>query len=342
MAEDQQIIDRWWQAFLVAGTLPDEFERVQGRLIREVFRGELPSGPVHIKVMAFPRKKDRLRYLFRALPAAHEAKMLARVREAGLPCPEVVAVRTSRRFGLPHRSMLVLRSLPLASEPEERSRRIADEVELANRLLAAGIYHSDLHRENFVRSASGELAVLDLQSASRIRSGQNPDGSVRVAVAARLLRDQPPADREQALVRMRAAGMLRSEHEVELAVSRADREGQRYRDSRVERCMTNSTEFVRRVRISGVEYRVRDPFPQGRWWSGPGDLRAAWLGQRRRHLERGQMPVFAGFFQKWWWLGGRARLYVPATCIDERIEDEVRAASLAVAGHVAGPAAPTQ
>ena len=42
--------------------------------------------------------------------------------------------------------------------------------------------------------------------------------------------------------------------------------------------------------------------------------------------------MFAAFFQKWWWLGGGSRLYVPVTCADERIEVEVQEASLAVTG----------
>jgi hypothetical protein len=44
--------------------------------------------------------------------------------------------------------------------------------------------------------------------------------------------------------------------------------------------------------------------------------------------------LFRGFFQKWWWLGGGAALYVPRACGDERIQSEVRAASLGTDGHV--------
>lgn len=341
MSDDDQVIEQWWQAFVATGALPEDLALVQGRLIRAVHRGRLPSGQVHIKVMTFPRAKDRLRYLLRGLPAAHEAQMLERVRQAGLPCPEVVAVRTQRRWGLPHRSMLVLRTLAQDAEPEQLLRRVEDEVDLAVRLLAAGIYHRDLHTENFLRTPGGELAVLDLQSALRIDSARAGAHSVRLGLAVRLLRDRSAGERDHALARMRELELLRDELEVTVASRRAAAEERRYLDSRVKRCLMNSTEFERRIRPSGVECRFRGEWPQGRWWRGPGELKAAWLGQRRRQLMEGQAPVFAAFFQKWWWLGGGARLYVPATCADERIEDEVREAALVSNAHASGPVVPS-
>ena len=56
-------------------------------------RGELPSGPVFVKVMSFPRSKDRVRYLLRPLPAAHEATWLRGMSYAKVPAPTVVEVR---------------------------------------------------------------------------------------------------------------------------------------------------------------------------------------------------------------------------------------------------------
>lgn len=326
---DQQVLAYWWQTFVATGELPPELVRVQGRLIRAVHRGELPSGPVHIKTMTFPRKKDRLRYAFRALPAVHEANMLALTRAASIPCPEVVDVRVQRRALLPHRSMLVLRSLSLSDLAANPSKRLEQEIEVTKRLVTAGIHHRDLHTENFVLMASGELAVLDMQSASRIRLGQTSLSMVRLAVASRLLRDRDEQERAHALVRMRSIGLLQSDHECESVNTRIGRQQRHYQDSRVRRCLLNSTEFSRHTQPSGVEYRLRGELPPGRWWRGGRSLRTAWIGQRARHLQEGTPPVFAAFFQKWWWLGGGAALYVPAQCEDERIEVEVQSASSA-------------
>ncbi|MGK0153584.1 MAG: tRNA A-37 threonylcarbamoyl transferase component Bud32 [Neolewinella sp.] len=328
-AADQQVLEHWWQTFVATGELPKGLVRVQGRLIRAVHRGELPSGPVHIKTMTFPRKKDRLRYAFRALPAVHEANMLALTRAAAIPCPDVVDVRVQRRAWLPHRSMLVLRSLPLSDLAPNPSQRLEQEIELAKRLVTAGIHHRDLHTENFVLMASGELAVLDMQSASQIRLGQTSSSRVRLAVASRLLRDRDEQERAPALVRMRSIGLLQSDHECESVNTRIQRLQLHYQDSRIRRCLMNSTEFSRRSQLSGVEYRLRGELPPGRWWQGGRSLRTAWIGQRARHLQEGTAPVFAAFFQKWWWLGGGAALYVPFLCEDERIEEEVRSVSSA-------------
>jgi len=329
---DEPVLERWWQTFVTTGGMPDELQHVQGRLIRAVHRGELPSGDVHIKTMSFPRAKDRLRYAFRALPAVHEADLLHAVRRAGLPCPEVVAVRTKRRFGLPHRCMLVLRTLPLTSEPEDPLQRVDDEIDMAMALLAVGIHHRDLHRENFVRTATGELCVLDLQSASVIGAGRARSFTVRLGTATRLLRDRDDGERERALIRMRATGLLANDSEVASVVSRTAQQEERFWEGRIRRCLTNSTEFERRVHPSGIEYRARGVLPEGRWWQGPGNLKDAWIGQRRRYMTGGPLPVFAAFFQKWWWLGGGGSLYVPLTCADDRIEVEVRTAASAVSG----------
>ena len=335
---DRPVIDSWWRTFVATGSVPSDLVYVQGRLIRSVYRGMLPSGPVHIKTMTFPRKKDRLRYAFRALPAEHEAKMLATTHAAGIPCPEVLFVGVQRRLLLPHRSMLVLRSLPVAEGLGSRNSRLEDEVELAHRLLCAGIHHRDLHGENFVRCESGDLAVLDMQSASRIRAHPEPLATVRVSVAARLLRDRCVEDRHWALIRMRSIGLLRSDIESSVATRQADAQARHYHESRVKRCLTNSSEFVRQTHASGVEFRLRGELPQGRWWRGDSSLRQAWVGQRTRQLQDNVPPVFAAFFQKWWWLGGGAALYVPDTCEEERIAAEVCSA-VASANQSVGPLA---
>ena len=338
---DRPVIDGWWRTFVATGSLPSDLVYLQGRLIRSVHRGLLPSGPVHITTMTFPRKKDRLRYTFRALPAEHEATMLAATHAAGIPCPEVLFVRVQRRLLLPHRSMLVLRSLPVEEGLGSPHSRLEDEIELAHRLLCAGIHHRDLHTENFVRCESGGLAVLDLQSASLIRAQQTPPAAVRTSVAARLLRDRCSEDRLRALLCMRSIGLLQSDVERDAVIRRADKQSRHYHDSRVRRCLTTSSEFVRHTRASGVEFRLRGELPQGRWWRGDSSLRQAWVGQRVRQLQDDVPPVFAAFFQKWWWLGGGAALYIPDSCVEERIAAEVCSA-VAAANPSVGPLAGSQ
>ena len=94
-------LEAWWRGFVAEGRLPEALQLVQGRLIRSVHKGPLGSGTVFVKTMSFPRAKDRLRYLLRALPAAHEAAMLRRAAAAGVRCPEVLAAFGERRLGLP-------------------------------------------------------------------------------------------------------------------------------------------------------------------------------------------------------------------------------------------------
>lgn len=331
---DAAVVDRWWRAFVGTGAVPDELECVQERLVRAVHRGALPSGPVHVKTMTFPRAKDRLRYLLRPLPAAHEAAMLRRTAAAGIPCPDVLAVRTARRAGLPHRSLLVLRSLPTidagGAPGDDPARRLADEAALAVRLLAAGIVHRDLHAGNFVRLVDGTLAVLDLQSARTSRAARRAERRLRLALAARLVRERGPAP--QWAPALLAAGLLRAAAEVAAVEARCEAERARFRRSRIGRCLGDSTEFERRVHWWGTEHRVRGGLGAGRWWRGGASLRRAWIGQRIRQVDHGAPLAFSGFFRKWWWLGGGSGLYVPAACHDERIEAEVRTASAAFDG----------
>lgn len=336
---DEAVLDGWWRHFVATGEVPGELERVQGRLVRAVHRGRLASGEVYVKTMTFPRLKDRVRYALRALPAAHEAAMLQRTAAAGIPCPPVVAVRTARRSGLPHRSMLVLRGLPVSRVEQDPVRRSADEVETAARLLDAGILHRDLHGDNFLRLLDGRLAVIDLQSARASSAAGRGARGPRLAVAARFVRERQAEMRDVVLAQLREVGILRSDSERARVLADAEREAARFARSRVRRCLSNSTEFERRVRFGGVEYRVRGVPDGGRWWPGRRrELAAAWLGQRVRQLDRGAPLFFGAFFRKWWWLGGGAALYVAAPCSDERIEVELRAANAAGTGRTCGPA----
>lgn len=319
---DAAALERWWRAFVATGRLPEELALVQARLVRTVARGDLPSGPVFVKAMTFPRAKDRLRYALRSLPAAHEAAMLRVTAAAGIRCPEVVAVRASRRLGLPDRSMLVLAALPVVPEaPPIDATRLREEAAIAARLLAAGIVHSDLHGANFVRCDDGELAVLDLQSARLRRSGPRD----RLAAAVRLLQDRTQVDAGAASAALVGAGLLATAGEASRAITLAVDGRRAFVRGRILRCFAESTEFTRRVSWRGVEHRTRGELPAGRWWRGGRELRRAWIGQRALFVLDGREPAFPAYRRNWWWLGGGGALYVPAACSDDRIEAEVRA-----------------
>lgn len=323
-AADRAVLDRWWRTLCATGALPPELPRQQGRLIRAVHRGELPSGPVFIKVMTFPRAKDRLRYLLRALPGEHEARLLERVAAAGIPCPVVVACRTARRRLLPGLSMLVLRALPTAAEQDaDPLQLLHDQAALTVRLLRAGIEHRDLHGGNFLRLRTGELAVLDLQSVVARGRDLTADRRVATAAAARLLRDvvEPQPAHGAALQR---AGLLAAA-EVAPALSRAAAERARYANGRLFRCLQDGTEFTWRLRWWGIEHRLREGLADGRWVPFGARARQAWLGQRALQLAGDRALFFRGYAQKWWWLGGGGALYVPAAS-DERIQAEAQAA----------------
>ena len=323
---DREMVDRWWQTFVATGQLPKELALVQQRLVRAVHRGSLPSGDVYVKVMAFPRGKDRLRYAVRALPARHEAAMLRATAAAGIPCPEVIAVRTARRWSLPFRSMLVLRALPAAPGDVAPRASLRDEAAIAARLLAAGIVHPDLHGDNFVPLRDGRLAVIDMQSARRCRASRRH----RFACAVKLLqhRAATTAEANDALL---GSGLLDRAGDVDLARRRAADAQRHFVQKRILRCLSESTEFSRQLRWWGVEHRIRGELPGGRWLRGRKvDLRRAWLGQRALQVVEQRVPVFPAFARNWWWLGGGAALYVPASCSDARIESEVQAAT---AGH---------
>lgn len=324
-------LDRWWRTFVDTGRLPADLPLVQGRLVRAVHRGQLPSGPVFVKVMTFPRAKDRLRYLLRSLPGAHEAAMLRATAAVGIDCPEVVAVRSARRFGLPSRSMLVLRALPHVADPPTADTRLGEEAALAARLLAAGIVHRDLHGGNFLRLTDGRLAVLDLQSASRALL--RPGASRRVATAVRLLQDREGLPRAIAAPALLRGGLLRDEAEVARAWTGVGIARARYLRGRIRRCLATSTEFTRHWQLHGVLHRTRGELGDGRWWRGGRELWRAWLGQRAMEVLEGRPPMFRAFLRKWWWLGGGGRLYAPRACSEERIEVGVRDAIAAYERH---------
>ncbi|MEO6595073.1 MAG: hypothetical protein ABIP94_10015 [Planctomycetota bacterium] len=333
-AGDRQALDRWWRTFVRTGRLPAELDLVQGRLVRAVLRGSLPSGDVFVKVMTFPRAKDRLRYAVRALPAAHEARMLRAAAAEHIRCPEVLDVRTKRRAGMPARSFLVLRALPTQTAVEvDSNARLRDEATMALRLLAIGIEHRDLHSGNFVRLGDGELAVLDLQSAS-LHGRPCLAAAQRIAAAARLLRERDvEAGHRHTL---RDLGLLQNEAEWRRVLAMVERDRMRFHRGRIRRCLLETTEFTRSRSLFGCEHRTRGELPPGRWCYGGRQLRRAWLGQRALHLLAGRPPLFPAFFQKSWWLGGGAALYVPLACSEDRIEAEIEAAAVGLDRHALG------
>jgi|GEM_PF-4924205 len=324
---DRDALAHWWRAFIRDGELPSTLQRVQGRLIRSVHRGRLGRGDVYVKTMTFPRAKDRLRYLIREMPAAHEAAMLRATAASGVACPEVVAAYTERRYGLPRRSMLVLRALDVVVEDRPPERRTADEIHLAMRLLRRGIYHGDLHGDNFVRLSSGDLAVLDMQSAQLFDPNAKEMKSRRQAVAARILRELSGAKERAAIDAMLGCQMIDSDDEVAGVLEARDRGRWRYQRARIRRCLQSSTEFERRLSWSGVCYRSRAKQSGGRWIRGGNELREAWLGQRIRQLQDDGPQMFGAFSRKWWWLGGGAALYVLDDCSDAEIQAAVTAAA---------------
>lgn len=320
-ADDAAVVDRWWRAFVAGTGLPPELTLVQSRLVRAVHRGQLPSGPVYVKTMAFPRAKDRLRYSCRALPAAHEAKLLRRLAAAGIAVPEVVAVRTRRHALLPAHSLLLLRALPVVADAASVPQRVREEAELAARMLAAGVVHRDLHGGNFVRLADGRLAALDLQSARRIGARRAASAALRVELAANLLQDRPP----ELATAVRAAGLLRDDAETARALALASSRTLAFRRRRVARCVGETTEFTRTWRWWGCEHRRRGVVDAAGRWFAAAEALAAWRGQRVRELAGLAGQPFLACRRHWPTLRGGALLVAAG------LDDAAARAAVAVA-----------
>ncbi|MGE3172735.1 MAG: lipopolysaccharide kinase InaA family protein [Planctomycetota bacterium] len=322
-ADDAAVLDGWWREVQATGALPREAALVQGRLVRQVGRATLPSGPVFVKVMAFVRGKDRLRYLLRPLPGAHEAAMLRAVAAAGVPCPEVVAVRTARRGPVPFRSMLVLRALdvatPTGAVPDAVS-QLADRAALAARLLAAGLLHPDLNADNFVPLADGRLAVLDLQSMRPVRDR----AAAGRRMAARLLLEAADVEPDRALGLLAAAGLCSADDGRVAAAAAA--EAHAWLRQRVLRCLGTSTGFERRgTAWTVVEHRRRGELPPGRWRAGGAELLDCWLGQRLLEVCEARPPRLPALRRAPRWRARRQAVYIPRTMSDAEAERELDA-----------------
>ena len=315
-AADLQL-EAWWRECVArSGRLPAAATPVQGRLVREVGRAELAGvGAVYLKVMGFPRAKDRLRYLLRARPARREADLLAAARAAGIPCPDVLAARTCRRLGLPRVSLLVTRALATAAGAPAA----AQIAQLSAALAAAGIFHPDLHPGNFVLLADGGCAVLDLQSA---RQQRGPLGrGARIAMGAKLLAGAAAgAGLGEELL---AAGLLPDPAALGVARQQAARLQVREQQRRIERCWQVSTEFVRERRFGAICHRRRpvDLSGEGTWVCGGRELRRYWVGDRVREVLGHEPPLLGALIRNSWWFPRAHSVYIPRPCGHELLQE---------------------
>lgn len=318
-------LEAWWCACLARpGELPKGVQPVQGRLVRRVGVGETQGGTrAFLKLMAFPRAKDKLRYVHRALPARHEATLLARLPTLGIPAPEVLLARTARRFGLPHLSLLVTKALPIADD-QVLEARFPEVAALAARLAAAGIDHHDLNRGNFVALRDGGLAVLDLQSARD--HGAPLSLEPRLRMASKLL-DAFGATLHHAEA-LRTSGLVPGTVAAEELVARAAAVRAKEVTKRIVRCLLESTEFTCQVRPSGILHRRRTcdlAGPEGTWIEGGRELLRWWIGDRANEVLGHGSPRIGALFRNSCWLLQRGRLYIPGPSGHAVLRDHVQA-----------------
>lgn len=276
-------------------------------------RGLAAGEDVFVKLMSFPRPRDRLRYAFRCLPAVHEARMLELVARLGIPCPAVLAVRAARRGPLPRRSMLVLRALSTRADADLWGPRgLEERAALTRRLLEGGILHPDLHADNFVRLEDGRLAVLDLQSARPCTRAATL--RTRIAVAARLvegLESASPRDVEEMVERpFLAAGLLPNRDAVARAIETAARFRRAWVASRIRRCLAESTEFAARFSWRGIRHERRSSGEGVAIHRGGRELRQWWIGDRALEVLEGRSPRLHAYFRPWPWFPGQHAVYI--------------------------------
>ncbi len=284
-------LEEWVRSCAVSpGALPPGVEHVQSRLIRAVGRGEIPSvGTAFVKVMGFPRGKDRLRYVHRTLPGRHEAQVLDIVaaRAPGLPVPEVLAWAGSRSFGcVPRVSVLVTRGLEVDAEAPVPD--LAARIAAARQLCDAGVEHGDLHPDNFVRLVDGRTAALDLQSAS-VHAGSLGVGA-RLRVVAKLIESEDGSAVDAAV----DGGLLRAT-EREVACHHVARLRVQTIDRRVRRCLQESSEFVRNIGVAAVRHARRGSPAESALVRLPArDALPLWIGDRVLEVIDGRVPLLTG------------------------------------------------
>lgn len=301
---DQARLEEWWQHALAnPQQLPPGLDLVHARLVRAVGRGELPdAGPVFVKLMWFPRAKDRLRYTFRALPGAHEAALFEHCRSRGVGVPTVLSVRARRQLGRPRLSMLVTASLPLLADPPSAQAI----VEAVQQLIAVNLFHPDLHAGNFLPLRDGSVAVIDLQSA-RIRTAGLNDRDRRVMFA-KLLDPAGGAGVER-LGQVLVEKNLCSAAQVDRARADAGAVNRRELAVRIRRCLRESTEFSVRMGLFGTLYRRRAVETLGESVEGGAELVRYWIGDRVLEILESRPPICHALYRGRW--PGRHRLFVP-------------------------------
>ncbi len=285
---------------------------MQARLVRAVGRAELPTvGQVFLKVMNFPRAKDQLRYSLRALPAMHEARMLQVLQQANIPCPEVLWAGSQRRTLLPSLSMLVTQALDLADTDADAdadtdaSVSVPEMVAMAQALIAAGVYHPDLNRGNFLQLRDGRVAVLDLQSA-RLGSKGLTDGR-RLQMLMRLLGDQPESERQAIMAAMLQQGLLQAAEEAQVWQALGQLQRQQL-IGRIRRCMQESTIFTVQWSGHGVSYQRRNMDAKPEVVEGGGEMLRYWIGDRALEVLDGHAPILAACHRPWPLLPGKNQL----------------------------------
>jgi hypothetical protein len=303
---DDAVLQLWLDACRRRpGSLPDGVEPVQTRLIRAVGRGVLPdSGAVFLKTMGFPRGRDRIRYVHRALPAIHESAMLARVAEIGIACPAVVRAIGERRCGVPRLSVLVTAAIDGDDRIELRPA-----AALAAALADHGVFHPDLNRGNFLRRRqTGELAILDLQSARRFAGPLNRARRRKMAV--KFVAELGADAIEAATAAVVSSGLVEP---TEVDAIRSGVESMRRADvgRRIRRCTRTSSEFEAVRLWNGRVFRRRECATRSGDWVRRPDAIRLWIGDRALEVLDGTSPILGAMFRKSWWLRGENSVYIP-------------------------------
>ena len=285
---DRRQIEAWWEEIVRTPTdLPTGVTQVQARLVRVVGRGTLPSGAgVFLKVMGFPRAKDKLRYSLRALPAVHEASILRYLATTEVRVPEVLAAHGIRRRGLPHASLLATRALSVAS-----TELLPDPVlDVVFALRDVGVFHPDLHTDNFVPLDDGAIAVLDMQSARRRRTVQHEDMN-RMLATLFAHRAYQGASIEPWCAALRARDY--DEQSVGRIQDLAERVNSRARCDWLQRCLKESTQFSVQPGVLHTRYERRAMVDKGEWVEGGEEMFRYWMGDRALEILAGSTPVLA-------------------------------------------------
>jgi hypothetical protein len=197
--------------------------------------------------------------------------------------------------------MLVTAGLPLAPGPASP----AALVEAVQQLIAAGVFHPDLHAGNFLALEDGSVAVSDLQSA-RVRSA-GLSVADRRAMFAKLLSSQDPA-------RMACLGDLLvdegvcSAKEIAAATEESAALGCRELAGRIRRCLRESTEFQVQSGLWGTLFRRRAVETLGETVAGGDELVRYWIGDRCLEILDSQTPICHALHRGRW--SRRHRLYV--------------------------------